>query len=157
MQPKSIKPFAKVIKAKTKYLDLIKKFNFNPLPTQLGFTTTMDRKFGELAILQLPTDEFVVPSSFNKFFTWSRNYVFQYNPFESMSINYQATNNARIDEPDGRIDTDEERRALWSEIRQGGRNTNFNQSLGVTYKVPINLIPAFDFVNLRTGYNSTFN
>ena len=42
-------------------------------------------------------------------------------------------------------------------IRQGGRNTNFNQSLGVTYKVPINLIPAFDFVNLRTGYNSTFN
>ena len=76
MQPKSIKPFAKVIKAKTKYLDLIKKFNFNPLPTQLGFTTTMDRKFGELAILQLPTDEFVVPSSFNKFFTWSRNYVF---------------------------------------------------------------------------------
>ena len=157
MQPKSIKPFAKMIKAKTKYLDLIKKFNFNPLPTQLGFTTTMDRKFGELAILQLPTDEFVVPSSFNKFFTWSRNYVFQYNPFESMSINYQATNNARIDEPDGRIDTDEERRALWSEIRQGGRNTNFNQSLGLTYKVPINLIPAFDFVNLRTGYNSTFN
>ena len=74
-----------------------------------------------------------------------------------MSINYQATNNARIDEPDGRIDTDEERRALWSEIRQGGRNTNFNQSLGITYKVPINLIPAFDFVNLRTGYNSTFN
>ena len=44
-----------------------------------------------------------------------------------------------------------------AEIRQGGRNTNFNQSLGVTYKVPINLIPAFDFVNLRTGYNSTFN
>ena len=45
--------------------------------------------------------------------------MFQYNPFESMSINYQATNNARIDEPDGRIDTDEERRALWSRFVKG--------------------------------------
>ena len=31
MQPKSIKPFEKMIKAKTKYLDLIKKFNFQSI------------------------------------------------------------------------------------------------------------------------------
>ena len=150
-------PFRKMIKAKTRWLDIIKEFNFNLFPSTLAFNSQWDRRFGTLDLRPLSEDGFQLPTTFDKFFTWNRTYSFRYNPFKSLSIDYQATNNARIDEPDGFIDTDEKKEFIWDNVLQGGRTTNFNQTLNINYDLPIDKLPLFEFLSARVGYSSTFN
>lgn len=157
MQPKYIYPFKKLIKGKIKMLDLIREINFNFLPTTLGFNTVMNRQFGELKLRSLEDDGFTLPTQYNKFFTWDRNYTFRHNPFKSLSIDYSANNMARIDEPFGAIDTDEKKEEIWGNILQGGRTTTYTQNLAVNYTLPINKLPFLDFTNTRVSYNSAYN
>lgn len=157
IQPKYIYPFKKAIKGKSKYLDLIREVNFNFLPTTLGFNTQMNRQFGELRLRALDEDDFVLPTAFNKFFTWDRNYSFRHNPFKSLSIDYSASNMARIDEPFGLIDTQEKKDEIWSNIRNGGRTTTYTQNLAVNYTLPLNKLPLLDFTNTRLNYTSNYN
>jgi len=155
-QTKDLAPFKKIIKSKSKWLDLFRDFSWNPMPSTLSFTTDMNRDMTEIKLRSLGEVDFDIPATFSKNFRWNRAYVFKYNPFKSLSIDYSATNNARIDEPDGKIDTKGEKNQIWSNIGQGGRNTNYNQQLGVNYTIPINKIPIFDFITATAGYNGTY-
>ncbi|MFI5140337.1 MAG: cell surface protein SprA, partial [Sphingobacteriales bacterium] len=64
---------------------------------------------------------------------------------------------ARIDEPEGLLDTKAKRQEVWDKVKLGGRNTNYNQTLSVNYNIPINKLPAFDFITASAGYASTYN
>ncbi|HLP20012.1 MAG TPA: cell surface protein SprA, partial [Chitinophagales bacterium] len=155
-QTKDFAPFKKLIKSKSKWLDLFRDFSFNPMPSTLAFTTDMNRDMTEIKLRSLGEVGFDIPATYSKNFRWNRSYVFKYNPFKSLSIDYTANNNSRIDEPDGKIDTKAEKNEIWSNIGQGGRNTNYSQQLGVNYTVPINKLPIFDFITATVGYNSSY-
>jgi len=155
-QTKDLAPFKKIIKSKSKWLDLIRDFSWNPMPSTLSFTTDMNRDLTEIKLRSLGDVDFDIPATYSKNFRWNRSYVFKYNPFKSLSIDYSATNNARIDEPLGKIDTKAEKNEVWGNIGQGGRNTNYNQQLGVNYTIPINKLPIFDFITATAGYNGTY-
>lgn len=155
-QTKDFSPFKKVIKAKTKWLDLIRDFSFNPYPSTLSVSTDMNREMNEIKLRPLGEVDFVIPATYSKNFRWNRAYVFKWNPFKSLSIDFTANDNARIDEPDGKIDTKEEKDKIWDVIGQGGRNTNYSQQLGVNYNIPINKLPVFDFITASVGYNANY-
>jgi cell surface protein SprA len=53
--------------------------------------------------------QFKIPETYNKYFTFDRYYILQWPLTRSISIDFQATNNARIDEPCGRLDTKRKR------------------------------------------------
>jgi cell surface protein SprA len=156
-QTKDFAPFKKLIKSKSKWLDLFRDFSFNPMPSTMAFTTDLNRDMTEIKLRSLGEVGFDIPATYSKNFRWNRSYVFKYNPFKSVSIDFSATNNSRIDEPDGKIDTKGEKNEIWGNIGQGGRNTNYNQQLAVNYNIPINKIPAFDFITASVGYNSGYN
>lgn len=155
-QTKDLAPFKKVIKSKSKWLDLIKDFSFNPFPSTLAFNSEWNREFNEIKLRPLGDDDFTIPATYFKNFRWTRTYTFKYNPFKSLSIDYNATNQARIDEPDGPVDTKAEKKEVWDNVLKGGRNTNYNQSLAVNYNIPINKLPIFDFVTANAGYSSSY-
>lgn len=157
LQPKYLYPFKKAIKGKSKYLDLIKEINVNFFPSTLAFNTQMNRQYGELNLRSLESDGFTLPTTYNKFFTWDRNYAFKYNPFKSLSIDYNANNAARIDEAPGEIDTEDEKQEIWQNIKNGGRTTMFNQALNVNYTLPIDKIPFLDFTKTTIRYSSGYN
>jgi cell surface protein SprA len=50
-QAKEFTPFKKLIKSKSKWLDIIRDFNINLLPATLSFNTDMSRQFG---VIQAP-------------------------------------------------------------------------------------------------------
>ncbi len=156
-QTKDFAPFKKLIKAKTKWLDIIKDFSFNPYPSTLAFTSEWNREFTEIKLRPLGDVDFNLPTTYSKNFRWTRTYAFKYNPFRSLSIDYNATNNSRIDEPDGHIDTKAKKQEVWGNVWQGGRNTNYNQSLAVNYNIPINKLPIFDFISANVGYASSYS
>ena len=82
-----------------------------------------------------------IPETYNKYFTFDRYYILQWNPTKSISLDYNAINNARIDEPFGRIDTKEKKDTVRKNYFKGGRNTNFHQKTNITYNVPTQKIP----------------
>ena len=156
-QPKDFTPFKKLIKSKSKWLDLVREFNFNPYPSTMAVSSEWNRELNEIKLRALGDVDFDIPTTYFKNFRWTRTYTFKYNPFKSLSIDYNATNNSRIDEPDGLIDTREERKEVVDNALVGGRNNNFAQSLAVAYTLPINKIPILDFVTANVGYNANYS
>jgi cell surface protein SprA len=157
LTPKYFYPFKKLIKSKSKWFDIVRDINMNFFPSTLAFNTQLSRQFGELKLRQLQGDDFNLPSTFNKFFTWDRNYTFNYNPFKSLTMSYGAQNNARIDEAIGLIDTPIERDEIWDNLKKGGRNTNFSQNLSVSYTLPFEKIPLLNFTSTKINYTSGYN
>jgi cell surface protein SprA len=158
---KSIEPFKKLFKSKNKiadkYLTLLRDINFKPLPNNITFSSDMHRVFAATQVRNIDEGGYQLPTTFYKFFTWNRTYNMQWNLTNSLSFNYQASNQSRIDEPNGFLDSKEKKDTLWKNVKRLGRNTIFTQSFNSNYTVPINKIPIFDFVNVRVGYSATYN
>ena len=156
-QTKPFEPFKKLIKSKSKWLGLIKDINFNYTPSQVSFRADVFRQFGALQIKNVGGGPYKIPETYNKYFTFDRYYILQWNLTRSISIDYTAINNARVDEPYGRIDTKTKKDSVRGNLFKGGRNTNYHQEATVTYNVPTNKIPWLDWTTLRASYNTKYN
>lgn len=81
----------------------------------------------------------------------------QWNLTKSISIDFNAINYARIDEPFGRIDSEVKKDSVRKNFFKGGRNTNYQQDATVTYTVPTQKIPFLSWTSLRATYNTKYN
>ena len=157
-QPKFISPFKKLFKkSKTHWFDLIKDFNFNPVPSQLTFKADVFRQFGVIKPRSIGGDEYQIPETYDKYFTFNRNYIMRWELTHSLTLDYSALNNAVIDEPYGRLNTQAKRDTVANNFFSGGRNTVFNQTVNLSYNVPLNKLPLTDWINLHLDYTATYN
>jgi cell surface protein SprA len=108
-QPKYLEPFKRTIKSKSKWLALIKDLNFNYIPSQLSFKADIFRQFGATQPRNVGGGPYKIPETYDKYYTFDRFYILQWNLTKSISLDFSATNNARVDEPYGRIDTKEKK------------------------------------------------
>ncbi|MBK8698687.1 MAG: cell surface protein SprA [Saprospiraceae bacterium] len=167
-KPKYIQPL-KFIKPKA--LKLISDFNFNPMPTSLGFNTNMDR-YINYRTFRLP--ESPVFRFDDRRFKWERNYTLDWDFTKSLRLNFKANVTAVVDElrqvgiaPDpadrkwvdaqGRIasaDTIDQYRN--NSLGRLGRRKNYSHNLGLTYKIPVNLLPMMDWISASADYKSSY-
>ena len=75
---------------------------------------------------------------------------------KSLNIDFNATNNARIDEPAGRLDTKEKKDTVRRNFWRLGRNTIYNQRIVFSYNVPLNKIPLLDWINATVNYEAGY-
>ena len=157
-QPKFFSPFKKLFsKSKTHWFDLVKDFNINPIPSQLTFKADVFRQFAVLKPRSIGDDKFVTPETFDKYFTFNRNYILRWELTHSLTLDYSALNNAVIDEPDGRLDTRAKRDTVTDNFFSGGRNTVFNQVINLSYNVPLSKLPLTDWINMHLDYTANYN
>ncbi len=156
-QSRPFEPFKKLIKSKSKWLALIKDINFNYTPSQIAFKADVFRQFGAIRVRNVGGGPYKIPETYNKYFTFDRYYIMQWNLTRSIAIDYNAINNARIDEPFGRIDSKQKKDSVRSNLYKGGRNTSFRQEVTITYNVPTQKIPLLDWTTLRASYNTKYN
>jgi cell surface protein SprA len=155
--PKFIEPFKKLFKkTKTHWFDLIKDFNVNPIPTQISFKADIFRQFGVIKPRSIGEDKYVIPETYDKYFTFDRNYIVRWDITHSLNIDYSALNNARIDEPYGRLDTKAKKDTVRRNFFSGGRNTVFTQAINFSYNVPLNKFPLTDWTTLRLSYTANY-
>lgn len=154
---KTIEPFKRFIKSNSKWLALVRDFNFNYAPAQVSMRADVFRQFGATRPRNVGGGPYKIPETYNKYFTFDRYYVLQWNLTRSLAMDFSATNNARIDEPPGRIDTDFKKDSIRTNFFRGGRTTNYQQDFTLNYNVPTNKIPLLDWTTLRAGYNSKYN
>lgn len=163
VKPKNVQPLKKAKKLNKPIFKIIKDFNFDPYPSRITFSTYFDRTYQEMKMRDINTDAILkIDSTINKDFRWDRKYNVKWDLSRSLKLDYSATNVARIDEPAGGYDWFEDnnehwRDSVWQNIRNFGRNMNFNQTFDATYQVPINKIPFFNWITMNTSYSSTFN
>ncbi len=153
---KPVEPFKFI---KNKNLELIKDINFNYLPASWGFRVEADRRYGELLNRNNDSRETELPILFDKMFTMRRNYEFRYDLTRNIKLNYNATADARVDEPNGRIaeDTPEKRDTIRQNFLNGGRLTRYDQTAQANVNIPINKIPYMQWVSQATyNYNVNF-
>lgn len=160
---KSISPFQKVNFLRGNTFRLIRDFNFNLIPSNLGFRTDMSRSYNETQLRDLSNSNFKFDPTVNKDFLWNRYYDIGFDLTRSLKIDFSASNIARIDEPYGVVNKafrDEYQHwkdSVWSNILRGGRNTHYQQDLNVNYTIPVNKIPFLEWTNANLSYNSTYD
>jgi cell surface protein SprA len=156
-QPKYVTPFKFLFKkTKTKWFDLVKDFNFNLLPSQLSFRADIQRQFGVIKPRSLGGDKYQTPETYDKYLIFQRDYILRWNLTRNLLLDFTATNNSRVDEPSGRLDTKEKKDSLWKNLLNGGRNTLYNQTASFSYTLPTSKIPLLDFVTANVKYQATY-
>lgn len=156
---KAVEPFKKYIKSNNKWFSLIKEFNFTPLPNTITFRSDVNRMVEETRIRNFDEggNGFHLPSTFYKLFTWNRNYTLRWDPTKSISLDYSATNISRIDEPYGRINTNQKRDSLIKVLETFGKNTSFQQTFNASYTLPFAKLPITDWISVKATYNTRYN
>ena len=156
-KPKYIEPFKKLFKkTKTHWFDLVKDMNINFIPSQLSFRADINRQFGAIRPRSVGTSKYKIPETYDKYYTFQRDYIMRWNLTRSINFDFTATNNSRIDEPAGRLDTKEKRDTVWRNLLKGGRNTLYNQSANFTYTVPTSKLPLIDWTTLNVKYQASY-
>lgn len=155
---KSIEPFKKIVKPK-KWLRLIHDFNFTPYPQSFTVRADVNRYYSRL-INRNNDDPFtIVPILYDKNFTMNRVYDLRWDLTKSLKLDYQATTNARIDEPAGRIDQNEDPSkvdTIQNNFINLGRTTNYTQITNLTYTLPLNKIPILDWISASARYSANY-
>lgn len=167
IRSKPIKPFKKI--SKSKWLKLITEFNFNPLPSNFGFSSVMDRDIGKTKYRFAGNDP-LFNTFFQKRWTWDRSYNLNWDFAKNIKFNFNAVSTSVIDEAPievlesremselyrGKIDTDLERELIWDNIRNLGRDKNYTHNAGVDVTAPLKLIPILDWMNIKGSYDAGY-
>ncbi|MBL7811639.1 MAG: cell surface protein SprA [Bacteroidetes bacterium] len=143
--PKSFRPFKKL---KGSLLMPLREFNVNLLPSNIQTQFQVNRYYSEMQSRNNNNFVQVNPRLFDKNFTFNRTYILALPLFSSLSINYNATANARIQEPYGRLNTQEKKDSVRTEFLTLGRMTKFNQQIAANYRLPFD---KFKFLNWMSG------
>ena len=164
--PPIVEPFKKS-KSKTlnsKYLRLIKDFNFYYMPSMFSITSDITRNYREVKSKNLDNPNLLIEPTYDKDFMWTRDYAFKFNLTRNLGVDFHATTQARIDEPEGIVDRqrDPERYqqwkdTVWNNILDGGRPVNYNHDFSVQYTVPVNKLPFLDWTSLQLGYSTRYD
>lgn len=156
-KPRYIEPFKRLFrKTKTHWFDLVKDFNFNLIPSQLTFRADVNRQFGAIRPRSVGANKYSIPETYDKYYIFQRDYILRWNLTRSLNFDFTATNNSRIDEPVGRIDTKEKKDTVWRNLLKGGRNTLYNHTANFTYTVPTNKLPLLDWTTMNLRYQASY-
>jgi len=146
----------------SKYLALIKDFNFYLLPKVFSFRTDMDRSFKQQLYRDKSFGDVILYPTYEKNWTWNRQYVFKYDFSKSLSLEYNAGANAYIEElqtypekgtPEWNVYKD----TIWSSILNFGRMQRYNQTVKINYNVPLRKIPILDWLTLAGSYTGLYS
>ncbi|RYD98873.1 MAG: cell surface protein SprA, partial [Sphingobacteriales bacterium] len=157
--PPSFAPFDKVAAFDSPYLKLIKDLNFSPLPNNISVRFDLDRSYSERFRQRLVpfSKQFVQAGSptFIKSFYFTRIYDVKWNLTKSLTFDYTANNRSIIDEPSG-APTKEGNDIIWNNLKNGGRNTNFNQTAALTYRLPLDKLPFTNWLSADVRYAANY-
>ncbi|WP_231374047.1 T9SS outer membrane translocon Sov/SprA [Aureivirga marina] len=153
LQPKYIQPLKNwsLIK-KSKYLKLIRDFNFNLLPTSVSVNTNINRNYNSQQSRTLIEGLPELPELIQRRYMFDWDYGFAYDLSKSLQVNFKASNYYVNDQ----FEIDDENR-VFDNIFEIGRPNNYHQKLEGTYKIPLDKIPYLEFVRATYTYTADFD
>ena len=170
--PKNIKPFNKVkFLRKSKYLRIIKDFNFYPGPKQIGFRTDVNRMYNERVIRNVnPGIRADIDPFYNKNFNWSRSYSFKYDLSKALKLDFTAGANSLIEEDAQNIreinrnsdnaivqqDYENFKDSVMTSVFSGGENLDYRHNTNINYTIPFSKFPLTNWINSTARYSTSY-
>ncbi|CAM3793241.1 cell surface protein SprA [Flavobacterium cucumis] len=157
-KPLAIEPFknSKSLK-KSGYYKMLSDFNFNFLPTNISFSSTILRQFNKQRFRLAEVQGIGLGDLYRRNYFFNYNYGVNYNLTKSLRFNYTASSNNIVrnylDENNLPIDG----LGIWDDYWNIGESNQHNQQLVVNYDLPINKIPLFSFVKSTYTYTGDYN
>ena len=167
---KAWEPF-KGLKNKSKWLDILKRFGLNWLPQNIAFNTEMTRDYYELQERDMETlmsgaagVDSKLPLTFSEQFLWNREFSINWDLTKNLHMNFQSATHAQIEEPYTPVNKDlyadqyhAWKDSVWTSIRHLGAPLDYSQNFQASYRLPLNLLPVFDWVNSDASYNANYS
>ena len=157
-KPKTIEPFKKTkFMKKSTYWKLLSDFNFNFLPNNVNFSSTILRQYNKQQFRQVEVEGIPLDPLYKRNYMFNYNYGFGYNLAKSLRLNYTATsaNLVRnyLDENNNPIDSF----TIWDDYLNIGTPNQHAQQLTVNYELPLNKIPFLAFVKSDYTYTGDYS
>ncbi|WP_299579052.1 cell surface protein SprA [uncultured Sunxiuqinia sp.] len=161
-RPKLVEPFKKVNFLKGRALQLVRDFNFYPMPTQLSYRTDLYRHYKEVQARNLTNPNMIIPRTFDKEFLWNRYFDLNFNLTRSLKLDFSSQGTARIDEPAGRInrrddDYELKRDSIITNLLNLGRPILYHHTFNASYVAPLNKIPFLNWVSATGRYQAQYD
>ena len=167
---KAWEPF-KGLKNKSKWLDILKRFGLNWLPQNIAFNTEMTRDYYELQERDMETlmsgaagVDSKLPLTFSEQFLWNREFSINWDLTKNLHMNFQSATHAQIEEPYTPVNKDlyadqyhAWKDSVWTSIRHWGAPLDYSQNFQASYRLPLNLLPVFDWVDSDASYNANYS
>ena len=162
-----VKPFKKW-KTKSKYADILKKWAFNYMPQNISANTEMTRSYSETLERDLENLENVNDSlvTYSSQFLWNRDLSIRWDLTKNLHLSFQSATRAEIEEPKNIRQINKDlapddyavwKDSVWQSIKHMGSPLDYNQNISASYKLPLNMMPIFDWLNADGTYSSTYH
>ena len=160
---KTWEPF-KGLKGKSKWLNFPKALGLNYLPQSIAFNSEITRSYYELQERDLEsTMNQRLPLTFNQQFLWNRDFSLRWDFTKNLHFNFQSATHARIEEPYTPVNKDlypdrysAWKDSVWQSIKNLGTPLDYQQQVAVSYQLPLNKLPIFDWVNGDASYTGRY-
>ena len=144
-------------------MKFFKEWEFNYLPSNITFLTTISRYYYEMQTRSETDVDFQLPVSVSKNFIWDRQLSLTWNLTKSLTFNFNSNTSARIEETMGAVNRKlfpdkykEWKDTVLQSILHLGTPWSYNQSFVASYRAPFNKIPVLDWLTGNISYNSTY-
>lgn len=163
---KSWSPFKKS-KSKSGLIKSLKNFSFNYLPSNIAFNSYMQRAYQETKLRDIggvSSDSISTDLlTWSQEFYWTRDSYLTWDFTKNLKLDFQSTTKAEIEEPYTQVNKKANRAAyemwkdsVWHSILHWGKPLTYNQSLKLTYNVPLSYFPALNWMTAAASYDANY-
>lgn len=162
---KNWEPFSKW-STKNKWAQIIKDQNIAFAPQSVTFNTDLGRTYYELQERDLENigNSQALPVTWSSTYLWNRNFSLRWDIFKALHFSFQSATHAEVEQPNVVVNKDlyPDEYEAWKDsvnlsLAGFGRPLDYSQSATMSYKLPINKLPAFDWITADASYNSQYS
>jgi len=167
-KPLEIEPFRKndsILNGK--YLQWLKDFNFNLLPTTISLNSNINRQFNRQTFRNVipagedPANFLSLPELQQRNYLFDWQYTVNYALTKSLRLTFVGSNNHIVrnyleDPNDPESDVDKAL-SVWDGFWDLGEPNRHSQQMQLNYELPFAKIPALDFIDAQYSYTSNFD
>ena len=161
----SFEPLRGIIKSKSPWLRIFRDFGINYLPQSIAFNSDISRHYYELQERDMENlENKSLPLTFSSDFLWNRSFQLRWDPTKNIHFNFSSGTNAEIEQPNTPVNEAlyPDRYTAWKDsitrsILELGRPLAYQQNAELSWNVPLNKIPALDWVTVDAKYASSYN
>ena len=161
-RPKVYEPFKNSKVLKSNVFKPIREFNISLMPSQISYRIDLYRYYNETQLRNVSNPNMIVSPTFDKDFTLNNYFDLRYNLTRSFEFDFSSQKTARIDEPAGRINRNDDdyaikRDSILTNLLNMGRPTLYHHLINASYMVPINKLPMLDWTSLSARYQGMYD
>ncbi len=158
-KPKLVEPLKNnTFLKKSDYWKLLSDFNFNYLPSNINFSSNINRQYNRQQFRQVEDVQGIgLDPLYRRNYEFNYQYGFNYNLTKSLKLNYVvATGNIvrnylnEDNEPIPEFN-------IWDSYWDIGQANQHSQQLVLNYEIPINKIPVLSFIKANYSYTGDYS